>query len=144
MSHPFGNNVGYWVKQIYKDFSHLYEQKLEVYGLTSAQVNVLELLWVHGDGVTQKDLHERLKIRPASLTNLLNALVAGNWIFRKSDSQDARTNRVFLTDKGKSQCKVCMDMITELEQVIRQGLSPEEISLLLVWMKKIHQNIARE
>lgn len=144
MRHPFNDNIGYWTKQIHKDFNNVYEQKLGVYGLTTAQVNVLELLWVQGDGMTQKDLHERLKIRPASLTNLLDALVAGAWIFRKSDSQDARVNRILLTDKGKTQCKVCMDIIIELEEVIRQGFSPEEISLLLVWMKKIHGNIPWE
>jgi DNA-binding MarR family transcriptional regulator len=137
-------NIGYWSKQIYKDFNHVYEQKLGVYGLTTAQVNVLERLWVQGDGMTQKELHERLKIRPASLTNLLNALVEGDWIFRKSDSKDARINRIFLTDKGKAQCKVCMEIIIELEQVIRQGFSQEEISLLLVWMKKNHKNIPQK
>ncbi|MFB9277174.1 MarR family winged helix-turn-helix transcriptional regulator [Cohnella cellulosilytica] len=142
MIHPFRNNVGYLVKQIFKDFNHEYERRLEDYGLTAAQVNVLELLWIHGDGVTQKELHERLKIRPASLTNLLNTLVAGNWIFRKPDLQDARTNRVFLTERGKAQCKICMEIITELEQVARQGLSPEEIALLLVWMKKIQRNLS--
>ncbi|WP_280523006.1 MarR family winged helix-turn-helix transcriptional regulator [Paenibacillus physcomitrellae] len=81
-------------------------------------------------------MHERLKIRPASLTNLLNTLVMGGWILRKPDQQDARTNRVFLTEQGKAQCKVCTEIITELEQTVRQGLSPEEVALLLVWMKK--------
>ncbi|WP_057915940.1 MarR family winged helix-turn-helix transcriptional regulator [Peribacillus muralis] len=141
MTHPFNNNIGYWTKKIFKDFNYEYEQKLEMYNLTAAQVNVLEQLWVVRDGMTQKELHENLNIRPASLTNLIDILVDGEWVIRKSDSQDARIKRIFLTDKGMDQCKVCMDIIVELEEKVREGFSSEEISLLLVWMKKLHKNI---
>ncbi|KAI7256052.1 hypothetical protein KC345_g11038 [Hortaea werneckii] len=131
MEHPFSRTIGYWSKRIYRDFNSLYDQKLAVYGLTSAQVNVLEQLWTYGDGLTQKELHEKLGIQPSSLTNLLNALVEGDWVVRKSDALDARVKRIFLTEKGTAQSRICMEMVMELEAVVQQGMSPEEIALML-------------
>jgi len=141
MEHPFYGFISYWNKQFYRDFSHLYDQKLAIYGLTASQVNVLELLWTFGDGMTQKELHEKLSIRPASLTNLLDTLVSGNWVARMPDQQDARMKRIFLTEAGTVQKKICMEIIVELEQVIRQGMAPEEIALMLLWLKRVHGNI---
>jgi DNA-binding MarR family transcriptional regulator len=144
MEHPFQGFMSHWVKKIYRDLNHYYELKLAAYGLTTAQVNVLEQLWVFGDGLSQKDLHEKLRIRPSSLTNLLDALVAGKWIVRKADPQDARVKRIYLTEAGQTQSQICIDMVTELEQAVRQGMEPEEINLLLLWMKKMNANIPRE
>jgi DNA-binding MarR family transcriptional regulator len=144
MTHPLQGHLGYWIKQIYRAFNLLYDQKLAVYGLTASQVNVLEILWTFGDGLTQKVLHEKLQIRPASLTNLIDTLVAGGWVLRKSDDQDARVKRVYLTESGHAHRVICIAMITELEQHLRQSLAPEEASLLLVWMKKIHAHLPKD
>ncbi|NOU69077.1 MarR family transcriptional regulator [Paenibacillus sp. LMG 31461] len=144
MTHPLQSHLGYWIKQIYRDFNLLYDQKLAVYGLTASQVNVLEILWTFGDGLTQKVLHEKLKIRPASLTNLIDTLVAGGWVLRKSDDLDARVKHVYLTESGHAHRAICIAMITELEQHLRQSLAPEEASLLLVWMKKIHAHLPKD
>jgi DNA-binding MarR family transcriptional regulator len=144
MTHPLQGHLGYWIKQIYRDFNLLYDQKLAVYGLTASQVNVLEILWTFGDGLTQKVLHEKLQIRPASLTNLIDTLVVGGWVLRKSDDQDARVKRVYLTEAGHAHRVICIAMITELEQHLRQNLAPEEASLLLVWMKKIHAHLPKD
>ncbi len=53
MNHPFSDNVAYLVKQIFKDFNHEYERRLADYSLTATQANVLELIWINGDGLTQ-------------------------------------------------------------------------------------------
>ncbi|MWC28827.1 MarR family winged helix-turn-helix transcriptional regulator [Paenibacillus sp. MMS18-CY102] len=141
MSHPFESFIGYGIKQFFRAFNDLYDQKLADYGLTAAQVNVLEQLWTAGDGQTQKQLHERLRIRPASLTNLLDTLVEGGWVARKLDAGDARLKRIFLTEQGLAQRDICMGMIIELEQLVRQGMIPEEVSLMLVWLNKMRQNL---
>ncbi|CAN7223967.1 MarR family winged helix-turn-helix transcriptional regulator [Paenibacillus sp. LjRoot56] len=50
-------------------------------------------------------LHEKLQIRPATLTNLIDTLFAGGWVLRKSDDQDARVQRVYLTESGHAHVK---------------------------------------
>jgi DNA-binding MarR family transcriptional regulator len=141
MQHPFHGFISYWIKKNYRDLNSLYDQKLAHYGLTVSQVNVLEQLWIFGDGMTQKELHERLGIRPASLTNLLDALVTGGWVVRKPDSQDARAKRIVLTEAGQAQKNICMEIMTELEQIMRQEMAEDEVSLLLYSLRKIHKNI---
>jgi DNA-binding MarR family transcriptional regulator len=141
MQHPFHGFISYWIKKNYRDLNSLYDQKLAHFGLTASQVNVLEQLWSFGDGMTQKELHERLSIRPASLTNLLDALVTGGWVVRKPDSKDARVKRIFLTKAGQAQKNICMEIMADLEQTMRQGMVADEVSLLLFSLRKTHKNI---
>ncbi|MGG4047442.1 hypothetical protein BCV73_04445 [Paenibacillus sp. SSG-1] len=141
MSHSYQNNIGYWIKLIFRETGRLYDQRLAQYGITTSQVGVLVQLWNVGDGLTQKELHERLRIRPASLTNLLDPLVKGGWVIRKQDAEDARVKRIFLTDAGRSLEQVCGGIVEDIEERIQQQLTPEESALMLVWLRKIHNGV---
>ncbi|MCK9912261.1 MarR family transcriptional regulator, partial [Microbacteriaceae bacterium K1510] len=79
----------------------IHDQKLSKYGLTTSQVSVLAQLW-QNDGQSQKDLVAILGVRPASLTGVVDGLVAKGWVERKSIDQDARIKRLFLTPAGKA------------------------------------------
>jgi len=144
MEFSLDGSISYWIKKIYQETGHLYNERLAQYGLTTAQVGVLALLWNSGDGQTQKDLHEKLRIRPASLTNLLDMLVAGGWVIRKQDTDDARVNRIYLTDAGIAQKSICAGILADIERHVRKNLSPEETAVLLMWLKKIEGSIREE
>lgn len=140
MKHPFEGYIGYGIKQFYRAFNEGYDRELAEIELTAAQVNVLELLWTMGDGLTQKQLHEKLRISPASLSNLLDALVCGSWVERLADPSDARAKRVHLTEKGIAGQQPCMAIIMKLEAQARNGMAPEEVAMLTFLLKKAHGN----
>ncbi|MFD1952839.1 MarR family winged helix-turn-helix transcriptional regulator [Paenibacillus thailandensis] len=144
MDFSLHESISYWIKKIYQETGHLYNERLAQYGLTTAQVSVLALLWNSGDGQTQKDLHEKLRIRPASLSNVLDMLVAGGWVMRKQDSDDARVKRIYLTEAGFAQKSVCADILADIEQHVRKNLAPEETAVLLMWLKKIEGSLRKE
>jgi MarR family transcriptional regulator, organic hydroperoxide resistance regulator len=135
--------MGYWVKRINHDISNLYDSKLSQLGLTSAQLNVLICLWNKGDGLTQKEIQKLLNISKPSLTNLLDTLVAGGWVFRKSHELDARVKRVFLTGEGKNNKMLCQNIINEIEQELQKDLTNEEISSIILLLKKSSTNLKR-
>ena len=137
-------SISFWIKKMYQKTGHLFNDRLAQYGLTTAQVEVLSLLWSHGDGQTQKELHERLCIRPASLTKVLDMLAAGRWVERKQDADDARVNRIFLTETGRSIENVCAEILHEVERLVRKNLSSEEAAILLMLLKKSESSLEEE
>ena len=55
----------------------------------------------HHTGITQKDLSERLAIRPQSLSDALSKLEADGIIYRERSETDKRELRLYLTESGK-------------------------------------------
>ena len=58
---------------------------------------VLCALWQE-EGLTQTELAERLAVRPATVTNLLQRLERKGLVRRVPDADDQRVSRVFPTD----------------------------------------------
>jgi DNA-binding MarR family transcriptional regulator len=132
--------IGYWIKRTYRDMTNLHDQKLAKHSLTTSQVGVLAQLW-QKDGLTQKEIQQKLGIRPASLTGLVDGLVEKGWVVRKSDHDDARVKRLFLTEEGKVLEEVCLSIVKEMEELLTKGFTPEELSLLCSWIKRMHRNV---
>lgn len=52
-------------------------------------------------GITQKELSEKLAIRPQSLSDALSKLEADGIIYRERSEEDKRELRLYLTESGK-------------------------------------------
>ncbi len=61
---------------------------------------MISVLWRHA-GITQKELSERLAIRPQSLSEALSKLEADGIIYRERSPEDKRELRLYLTESGK-------------------------------------------
>lgn len=55
----------------------------------------------HCDGLSQKELAEKLMIAPATLTVMIKRMEKAGLVERKQDEVDQRISRVFLTEDGK-------------------------------------------
>ncbi|MCH3964661.1 MAG: MarR family transcriptional regulator [Clostridium sp.] len=132
--------ITHWIRMIYRNMTNLYNCKLNELSLTISQVCVLSRLWIK-DGLTQKEIALELQIRPASLTALVNTLVSKGWAIRKGDREDARINRIYLTDSGRDFRSKCAHINDEMEELLSRGFSKEEKQLLLVWLKRIYENM---
>jgi DNA-binding MarR family transcriptional regulator len=69
-------------------------------GTTRAQWIVLFRLRQQ-EGLSQVDLAEVLELQPISLVRLLDRLVEHGLLERRHDPKDRRTNRLFLTERGR-------------------------------------------
>lgn len=61
-----------------------------------------KIFWIlrEDDGIGQKDLADRLQIRPASLSELLDKMQGSGWIKRQCNEQDRRKVNIYLTEEG--------------------------------------------
>jgi DNA-binding MarR family transcriptional regulator len=134
------NHIGYYITRISHDINVWQNENLKHHGITLSQVRVLNCLW-EKDGLTQTEVQNMLNIKPSSLSGLVDTLMGKGFVRRIEDEQDARINRLYLTKSGKElKVKTCDDLY-EFEAKLSQGFSPEEKSLLLMWMRKVMNNI---
>jgi DNA-binding MarR family transcriptional regulator len=75
-------------------------EKLAVYGVTPVQYAVLKVLWDE-DGQSGSELGSRLVLDSATVTGVVDRLEASGHLERRSDKDDRRIHRLFLTSKGK-------------------------------------------
>jgi DNA-binding MarR family transcriptional regulator len=78
-----------------------YKPLLEPLDLTYPQYLVMLVLW-EGDGLTVKEIGERLFLDSGTLTPLLKRLEAGGRVRRTRDSVDERQVRITLTEAGRA------------------------------------------
>jgi MarR family transcriptional regulator, transcriptional regulator for hemolysin len=76
------------------------EHRAKGRGTTRAQWIVLFRLRQQ-EGLSQVDLADVLKLQPTSLVRLLDRLVEHGLLERRHDLRDRRTNRLFLTERGR-------------------------------------------
>lgn len=103
------------------------------------------------DGLRQSELAERMRVKPATVTVMLNRMVKNGHVERRPDLQDQRVSRVYLTDKGRAAVDEVRAVLHKSEDHVLEGITPEEKMLLrrlLIHMfdnvKKYEQIISRQ
>ena len=92
----------------------------------------------------QRELAELLYISPAAVANSLKSLEKGGYIRREPEPEDARRNRVQLTEKGRQAVAGCEQAFYTVSQRMLDGFSEEEQALLLSFRKRMLRNLTQE
>ena len=89
------------------------------------------------DGMTQKELAERMNIRPQSLTDALLRLENVGFITRTRSEKDRREQVVNITESGRERSEMFRRISSEVTQKLFSGLTDEEKETLASLLKKI-------
>jgi DNA-binding MarR family transcriptional regulator len=65
-------------------------------------------------------------------------------ILRKTDKNDTRRTRVFITEKGREWESQLFEKVIDCENILMRGLSEEESDELCRLLKKVRENILSE
>ena len=113
-------------------------------GLCGGQQFVPHALWAE-EGITHSELAERLKVRPATVTNMLKRMDgksrAGE---RRQDTKDQRASRAYLTDAGLDIRDAVEETWCELERRAFSGSSSEEQDSLGQLLIRTQENLRHE
>jgi DNA-binding MarR family transcriptional regulator len=90
--------------------------------------------------VSQSEIHQKLGVDPAFITRIVKQMEAAGQITRRPDPTDNRYTLVRLTELGQRQYEEIMLKIGEMDSLLLQGLSPEEILALQAGLKRIQEN----
>lgn len=92
-------NIGFLVSDIARLIGVEYNRIMKPMGLTTPQFRMIMQLQ-REDGVTQSRLANILAVGKVSISGLIDRLEQSGWIERRPDSNDRRSNLIFLTDKA--------------------------------------------
>jgi DNA-binding MarR family transcriptional regulator len=96
-----GNQLCFAVYAAAHALNKTYKPLLEPLDLTYPQYLVMLVLW-EGDGLTVKDIGERLFLDSGTLTPLLKRLETAGRLRRTRDNADERQVRITLTEAGRA------------------------------------------
>ena len=95
-----------------------------------------------GQCQAQRELADLLHVSPAAVANSLKSLEKGGYIRREPWQEDARRNRVLLTEKGAAAVEKCRDVFRRVSDRMLAGFSPEELTQLAQFKRRMIQNLA--
>ncbi|MCB0554920.1 MAG: MarR family transcriptional regulator [Phaeodactylibacter sp.] len=95
-------------------------------GLQSQHMGILVDLWQQ-DGVRQQDLAVSTIKDKGTIARALDALERDNVLVRVPDPADKRTNRIYLTHKGKMLKELLLPQAREVEADVLAGLSEDDL-----------------
>lgn len=97
----------------------------------------------HGSLPSQRELAASMHLSPATVTATLKLLERGGYIRRIADDKDQRINRVTLTESGEAVMSEGMQRMDALDDMMQEGLTPEELEMLCRCLSKMRDNLSR-
>lgn len=123
--------------RVYHCRTHMLLGKL---GLYPGQPPILFMLWKK-DGCSQKELAEKLHVKPATITVMLRRMEKAGLLERREDSQDLRVSRVYLAQKGKEILQQLEEVLKVVEKECYKGFTDEERILLRRFLIQMRENL---
>ena len=142
MNKPITETISYLLAQVCKAHRGKGQELLSELDLHLGQEMLLIRLWPR-DGLTQSELADNLCISPATITKTLDRMSKAGLIERRTDSEDQRVSRVYLTNEGKLLQEPVEGVWHELEAQCLANLTLEEQILLRRLLLQVYENLTR-
>ncbi len=116
----------------------VYQPLLTDLGLTYPQYIVMLVLW-ESDGLSVKQIGERLYLDSGTLTPLLKRLEAAGFVARERSTEDERVVHINLTSDGKRLKRRAAEIPMTL--ACKLGKSPDELVRLRSELKELYAHL---
>jgi MarR family transcriptional regulator for hemolysin len=122
-------------------YTRRFEERAQTLSLQLAQCKALILL-AENEGVSQTRLSEISEIDPARLVGILDRLEANGWVQRRPRPGDRRVRSLAVTENAKPVLRLIWSVISETYIEALQGLSTDEIGILVKVLECVHSNLS--
>ena len=117
--------------------------RLSAMGLYPGQDAVLLTLGAD-DGLSLRDLAERLTVRPPTITKTVARLTTQDLVEKRASATDARQSHAFLTAKGQALVEEVRETQRAVERNALRGLSEKERKTLRKLLQRVERNLVPE
>jgi len=104
------NQLCFSVYEVNNQFNKLYTKVLQDFGLTYPQYLTLLVLW-EKNGLTVKEIGERLNLGTGTLTPMIKRMEANGWVKKERSSVDERKVSIFLQPKAIKEKQAIIEKI---------------------------------
>lgn len=132
----FRDSVSYLLSKLTTAHRNLLEKSVQEIGLHSGQVFVLFELWKK-DGQRQVDLAEKLNLAAPTVNKILGGMLQADLVTRERYEDDARSTRIYLTDKGRNVHDALAVKWADIEEQTVMGLTETEALILKQLLAKL-------
>ncbi|GEO85364.1 MULTISPECIES: MarR family winged helix-turn-helix transcriptional regulator [Alphaproteobacteria] len=139
MAQNRSDSATYLAGQLAKGFARALQVRATKLGFSAGQLPVLIELW-NEEGLTQKQLLERVDIEQATMANTLSRMERDGLIKRHPHPSDRRAQVIFLTDKARDLEHEALAAANEADQALFSGFRRFEKELMLEYMRWAIEN----
>ena len=140
-AYPPEDSVGHQVRWAHRALQREIEEALRPYGITTGMWYFLRALWEE-DGLTQRELSERVGITEPTTVTALNALEKRALVVRVPNSTDRRKSNIHLTRPARELRDLLLPQARMVNATATAGLAAAEIAALTATLAKIRANLA--
>ena len=136
-------SIGKLNAAIYRSLNSIINAKLKDIPIKSGQHDFLYVIGLQ-EGITQKELSERLHVGKATTAKACKSLLLNGYIRMEKDKKDKRFERLHLTELGHAIAPRVRQTFLELVAITTRDLSPEETETAIRLLKKILETLTKE
>ena len=141
----YKDHIGYENKRLENELhSRMAAYRASVGGedLTKMQCWIIRFLYEHEEEeVYQRDIEAEFSIARSTATGILKLMEKKGYIRRVSVERDARLKKLELTALGVNMEEGTIRNINQMETLLRQGISDEELEVFFRVIRKMRSNI---
>ncbi|AFS78782.1 transcriptional regulator, MarR family [Gottschalkia acidurici 9a] len=115
---------------------------LEKISLYPGQPRVLHALWTK-DGLSQKELGERLNIKPSTVTVMINRMEKCGLVKRIQDENDLRVSKIYLCEKGEKLKDDAAEVLKDVNDKTFFGFTSEEKEIMSNFLNRMYKNLSK-
>ncbi|MCA1370573.1 MarR family transcriptional regulator [Bradyrhizobium sp. BRP14] len=133
----------YLASLLARSLARALQERGQKLGFAPGQFPILLELWSE-DGLTQKQLLDRLDIEQATMANTLARMERDGLILRRRHPSDRRSQQIFLTERAREMEAAAKEAAAAAEQSLFSGFRRFEKELMLEYMRMALANTARD
>jgi MarR family transcriptional regulator for hemolysin len=140
LSHPLNREFAFTLNDVARMLKTYANHKASQFGITRAQWVVLVRL-DRFEGLKQSELADMLDLQPITLTRLLDRLCESGLIERRSDPNDRRAKRLFLTPAARPLLDRLGDLADEVMSIALAGVDRESVERIVAELAVVKENL---
>jgi DNA-binding MarR family transcriptional regulator len=138
-----GQSLGYLSRLAFRRFARAMEKRTHGHGVGAGQWPFLRVLWAE-DGLTQRELSQRVDMRAPTTAKALQTLERNGLIRRAPSRMDRRKIHIFLTADGRALKDVLMPYVDEVNALATQGIDSEDVERLRRLLAAVAANLVED
>ncbi|MFK0162510.1 MarR family winged helix-turn-helix transcriptional regulator [Rhizobium sp. NPDC090279] len=133
------DSAAYLASQMAKGFARSLQQRAAKLGFSPGQFPILLELWSE-DGLTQKQLLERVDIEQATMANTLSRMERDGLVERRPHPSDKRAQLIFLTSRAVAMQAEAIEAAMAADTDLLKDFRQFERELLLEYIRRVLEN----
>ena len=129
--------IDFHLKVVWQNIANTYNQLAAAFGITQALGYALINIQEEGTAVSQ--IANLLGVKSTSLSRMLNNMEELGLIYRKVDTKDKRSVKIYLTDFGREKKHLAKQVVKDFNQYLNKNLQQNERKELIELLQRINE-----